>query len=328
VTESVWLRKQYDFPNAHFIQFDGRLSIHDGDTTIEFLQARDGRRLVPVQACIATTLISKPRDLIEYAVRSLDASALGQGPAQPASIELLPKVIARDIRDAEQQLDQHAVSVAKSLRWRCNAHGTAQVLETELAPFTWSLDGKAWIPVYSKTSFEQLEWQFDVLDHVVEPDKGPYVRPGPEPLAFELLMEARQLQYGNPRSALVIAVAAAEVGTKRCLQHVNPNLADVLEAEDCPPMLDLLDRYYPKDSPSKIGPSIIEELRKAVSERNRLVHAGKFTLKRDQVRRRLCAIEDLLRLFDIQMGNEWAEKFLSARVRHELGLPLLQAGWN
>jgi len=323
VTEFIFFRKQYDFPNAHFIQFDGQLSVCDGDTTIAFLQVRDGRRLVPSQTCLASTVISKPRELIEYAVRSLAASMAGQSSAQPTSISEFPQAIARAVRDVERRLNQHATSLAKSFRWRCNAHGTAQVLKTELAPFFWSLDGTTWFPVYSSSVFEPIEWQFEILDHVIEPEEGPYQAPDPEPLAFELLMEARQLQYDNPRSALVVAVAAAEVGTKRCLQFVDPGIAAVLESVDCPPMLDLLDRYYPENSTGQIVPSIVEELRKAISERNRLVHTGKFTLSREQVRRRLSAIEDLLRLFDMQMGNEWAANFLTGKVRKQLGLPLL-----
>jgi len=322
---SIYFRKQYGFPRAHFQQHRETLATEKGDVTIAFVSLRDPRSLVPKQACFAFATVSRPRALLEYAIPFLGGATV---PRQPSNTPLLindfPPKVRQAILDIEERLDATTISFAKSLRWRCNAHGTAHVFHSiDLAPYFWSLDQHKWFPVYGSSSFESIEWQFEYVDSILEPEDGPPELLPDEPLAFELLMEAQQLQYDNPRSALVIAVAAAESGTKRCIEFINPGLAGVLFSHESPPIVDLLDLYYPKDHFARIVPSIREQLTKAVSERNRLLHAGTFSLKRAQIRRRLRAIEDLLRLFDIVMGYTWAEKFLSSNTRVELGLPTL-----
>ncbi len=321
----VFLKKQFEFPRAHFLQYRGNLNVSVGDdVSIAFLQARDGRSLVPKQACVAITAVSRPPALIEYAVPFLANRMAGtQAAAAPVDINEFPSKVAYAVRAIEEKLSARALTLAKSLRWRCNAHGTQLVLKTDLAPFSWSLDARTWFTVYGSFSIEQTEWQFEYLDSIIEPEEGEYEPLPAEPLAFELLMEAQHLQFDNPRSALVIAVAAAEVGTKRCLKFIDPTLTEMLESPKSLPIVNLLESYYPKDSRARIVPSIIVQLRKAVFERDRLVHAGAFTLERKQLGRRLRAIEDLLRLFDVQMGHEWAEKFISGDTRLELGLPKL-----
>lgn len=320
--EAVQFSKRYSFPRAHFLQFNETLRVRDGDVIVEFLQIRDGQSLAPNQFCNALTSVTKPSGLIEYAIPHLKASVAKKTSATTPRLEDIPPKVAHALQAIERRLEQHATRLAKSLRWRCNAHGRARVLEApELAPFCWSLDRRSWFPVYGMVSIEPLEWQFEYLDSIVDPEDGHYWPLPPEPLAFELLMEAQQIQYDNPRSALVIAVAAAEVGTKHCLQSLKPELRGILESNECLPMLRLLDQYYPKDSHACFVPWILEELRKAVFERNSLVHTGKFTLTREQLRRRLRAIEDTLRLFDVQMGFKWAEKFLSEQTRQALCQP-------
>jgi hypothetical protein len=322
---AIFFRKRYEFPRAHFLQYSDTVQIKDGDVSVAFVQVRNPLSPATKQCCFAFTSVSKPAALLTYAIPFLMSKMFEpQTTKVPVPIKDFPPEAGRAVLAVEERLNARAIALAKSLRWRCNAHGTAQVFQDlEIAPFEWSLDGKRWFPVCGKFSIEPLEWHFEYLDFIVDPEEGEYESLPAEPLAFELLMEAQQLQHDNPRSALVIAVAAAEVGTKVCLKFIDSGLADILDARNSPPIVDLLDRYYPKDSRMGIVPTILEQLRKAVLDRNNLVHAGKFTLRRDQLRRRLRAIEDLLRILDIQMGFEWAEKFISEKTRAEMGLPKL-----
>lgn len=283
------------------------------------------RVLTKRQSCIAATAVTRPKELIEYALPVLSGKMISEKPpGSPPHIGDVPSSVVQASQEIERRLDAHALSLVKSLRWRCHAHGTASIFkDVEIAPFTWALDGHTWYSLYGWSKFEKIEWQFEYLDSILKPEEEELNILPPEPLAFELLMEALNLQHDNPRSALVIAVAAAEVGTKACLKFIVAGLVDILDARSSPPIVDLLDRYYPKHSRLRVVPTILEQLRKAVLERNSLVHAGKFTLRRDQLQRRLRAIEDLLRIFDVQMGFEWAQKFIGEKTRADLGLPKL-----
>ena len=61
-----------------------------------------------------------------------------------------------------------------------------------------------------------------------------------EPIAHELFHEAEELARANPRSAIIVAVAAAEVGFKRFVAQLVPECNWLLLNVASPPLIDML----------------------------------------------------------------------------------------
>jgi hypothetical protein len=56
-------------------------------------------------------------------------------------------------------------------------------------------------------------------------------------------------------------------------------------------------------------------MRKAVGLRNDIVHGHQTELKSDSLRDILVAARDLLYLYDLYAGHEWAQQYLSVPMR-------------
>jgi len=143
-----------------------------------------------------------------------------------------------------------------------------------------------------------------------------------EPLGHELLREAAVNRKDNPRSSLVLAVVAAEVGFKQFASNAFPDADWILEKLPSPPLETML-QVFPW---SKLGvqingkvpgipDSIRRELKKAVFLRNHIVHAGvRERLKVETVESVLRAVRDLLYFLDALRGQSWAASHISPEV--------------
>ena len=136
----------------------------------------------------------------------------------------------------------------------------------------------------------------------------------------------REASLANPRSALVIGVAAAELSVKHCISTLVPAAEWLATNLPTPPLVRILAEYFPKlparcnfggvvkSPPTKV----LEALKKGVTIRNQLSHAGSTNPSGDVVEPILQAIEDLLWLVDFYSGFEWARDFLRDETRTAL----------
>ena len=141
-----------------------------------------------------------------------------------------------------------------------------------------------------------------------------------EPLGHQLFREAWNLRETNPRSSLVIGVAAAEIGLKRLIGNLAPTtqwLADEVQTPSFPKML----RKYLPTLPVRArfkGKSIcplgelVRVLERAVEYRNKLVHAGKAPPRLLELEQILKAVNDVLWICDVYEGEVWAGNHVSA----------------
>ena len=149
-----------------------------------------------------------------------------------------------------------------------------------------------------------------------------------EPVAFELLREAVQNVGGNDRSALVMGVAAIEVGLKHCIARVAPDARWMVEEAPSPPVARMLREYLPtlpmrntvagevKPPPSHH----IDYVTKYVRLRNEIAHVGAdASLDVDDLLEFLDVARDLLHLFDFYVGHEWAMEYVRDETRDALG---------
>jgi hypothetical protein len=135
-----------------------------------------------------------------------------------------------------------------------------------------------------------------------------------EPLAHELLREAVALKTGSARSAVVLAVTAAEVGFKQAVVKLAPQTQWLLETLASPPLVRMLREYLPTvplkyhvpDQQQLMPKALLGELEKAVVLRNEIVHGGRGDLKTSTVASVMQAVHDLLYLLDFYCGADWA----------------------
>ncbi len=152
-----------------------------------------------------------------------------------------------------------------------------------------------------------------------------------EPVAHQLLREAKDVAYSHPRSAVVIGVAAVESGFKHLVADLVPDAAWLAENVPSPPVVRMLREYLPtlpvrlKIDGTVHGPPkyVRALLTSAVEERNRVTHTGRGQIDGpaayDQLHDALAAIQDSLYLFDHYSGHAWALAEVGEKFRGALG---------
>ena len=129
------------------------------------------------------------------------------------------------------------------------------------------------------------------------------------------------------RSALVMAVAAAEIGYKRAVAVLTPEAEWLVMQMPSPSLERLLREHLPqlpvleKLSAAVACPeNILKQLKVAVTLRNTLVHSGSGSISRERVERIIDAVDDLLLLLDFYCGHQWSLRFLTQETRDALGI--------
>jgi hypothetical protein len=131
-----------------------------------------------------------------------------------------------------------------------------------------------------------------------------------EPTSEELLREAWTAHEVNPRSGLLLAVAAAEVGFKELVIDLVPEVRYLTLNVQSPPLVRLLKNSLP-ELPVRQGTATPapQELRKviekAVEARNELAHQGKFDRLNVDLDEVLDAVRSVLHQFAYYRGFTW-----------------------
>jgi hypothetical protein len=111
-----------------------------------------------------------------------------------------------------------------------------------------------------------------------------------EPLGHELFHEAWELRNDNPRSSLVIGLAAAETGFKQFSSNLIPEASWLIQNVPSPPLVKMLQNFLPQ-IPTKnkiygktLSPpqDFLDILTKGNNLRNDIVHGKKIELKKIQ----------------------------------------------
>jgi hypothetical protein len=125
------------------------------------------------------------------------------------------------------------------VRWRFGIRGSHEPLEDSL--FQWSLDGKQWkvVPFASSRWWSRIEFQRSAkFAEPIQQELQAFIANGQhESLGHSLLREAWEQREQSPRSALVIGMAAAEVGFKQFANEVAPTLGWLIEKRPLPLLL-------------------------------------------------------------------------------------------
>lgn len=184
----------------------------------------------------------------------------------------------------------------------------------------WSLDGESWERFPTGTTsatFRNDEGSYRM--HVERTDDIQALLDAgrSEPLAHSLWREASTQLRTNPRSAILIGIAALEVGVKQFAAARVPDADWLLKETQAPPIAKMLAHFLPQLDPVEDGGKRFERPDKAtmrvigegVELRNVIAHKG---LSSDppskQVETTLATVRDLLWQLDAATGLVWADR--------------------
>lgn len=146
-----------------------------------------------------------------------------------------------------------------------------------------------------------------------------------EPLGHQLIREARQNRSGNPRSALLLAYLALEVGIKEHISKCVHEADWLVMNSPTPPLSRILKEYLPQlhsqDMAIKNWTKLSKKFKLVedfAKDRNRLAHRG--DMLDDKTNEYIELASDFLYAVDALAGQGWAKEL----VGHEFGSLL---GW-
>jgi hypothetical protein len=274
---------------------------------------------------IATREIADDEIASEFNVAlstSLDGLWANFAGVSPDRMPLILKVID----DVYHTLGSAMQAIVTVLRWR------GGLIDGSTNPFRnprgyCSLNGEAWLQVSMARSAElilvpgpkQITASDKFLKEIVE-----LVETGKqEPLGHQLLREAWSQREANPRSALAIGVAAAEVGLKQLIGSLIPEAQWLVDEIQTPPVSKMLRKFLPtlpvkaKLQGKSLRPpnELIKKLDEAFEQRNKLVHVGKAPPHSKNLEEMLRAVNDFLYICDVYVGHVWAADYISIETR-------------
>lgn len=242
------------------------------------------------------------------------------------------------LRSVHERIDSLANRAFDLLRWRCDLTGGPLQLKSELFALHWK-DSDDWETV--PNDLNSLGCQVPMgavtleLPHMVKvrvtAEEGSRISMlcdagVGQPLGHGLLREAWRHRSTDLRSAVVMAVAAAETGFKECVSDLMPDASWLLENVQSPPLVLMIRDYLEKlparrtidGAVARPPRSVIRAIQEAVRVRNGLVHGSKIELDPDALSEMMMAIRDLLYLLDYYRGDEWALRYVRPEVVKEM----------
>ena len=186
----------------------------------------------------------------------------------------------------------------------------------------WSLDGEEWrfSPVNIKVWMGQPPIIFRSNSSKIDER---LLNESPLPFARELFREAWSQKYTNPRSALVIGVAALETGVKDLIVELFPQGACVVRHLPSPPIYKILREYFPllrTDNDRILPPTseMVKQVRNWIDRRNELSHGKSPDINADDLTDFLKLVSDLLYVCDYARGFDWALDLIQPQTRQAL----------
>jgi hypothetical protein len=289
---------------------------------------------------LTATVDLEPPPKTQRALRQLAAGELPDGTKasaarigdsdddpSPPRFDELPGSLREFSRELSDVLASALVRTYEVIRWRYDIHGMPRPYSSR--GIQWSDDLAAWHHFPGETSIHVSMHRTGTPLDAERADKvDALLKAGTEePLAHYMLREAR-VSFGRQNvSALVMAMAAAEIGLKQLISQLVPGATWLAENAPTPPIVRMLIEYVPllprvQTDPPLVPPpiSILDALRKGVTMRNSAAHVGARALDHDDVEEVMEAVQDLLWLFDYYAGHRWALEHLSHEKKVEMGL--------
>ncbi|HEX2392004.1 MAG TPA: hypothetical protein VHI77_03715 [Solirubrobacterales bacterium] len=221
------------------------------------------------------------------------------------------------VRQTQEGLIAATRVVVGNVRWRLayiGPHDPVQFLHAY-----WSLDAKSWHPMPSTTSVTIAKSEIPRIDRSRDAIQELVDAKAREPLGHALWHEASQQRATNPRSAILIGLAALEIGIKHYAINCVPYAAWLIEEIPSPPIEKLLTDFLPGLPPIDGGKAfeapdeeVLAIIRKGVTIRNQVTHKGVTNLNSAPVAQVLSTVRSLLWQLDAAAGMDWAAEYAAA----------------
>lgn len=207
-------------------------------------------------------------------------------------------------------------SFIKTYRWRLRSENASNPIRS-WGGLYYSVYQTDWKPIPDQiklTAFYGLPMAQDYSDEEIASLQEIMHSFSGEPVGHELLHEAWELRRSNPRSAIVIGLAAIESGFKEFASKMIPQASWLIEEVASPPLEKMFRDFLPQIPTAgqiygKTIPSpedALDILKKGVGIRNKIVHGRAMTVKTETVEEVLNLVRDLLYLLDFYSGHRWA----------------------
>jgi hypothetical protein len=239
----------------------------------------------------------------------------------------LPEAFRSFVQQVLKDLHDGAMRTVHVIRWRHHVSGEHSL---GVGASSWSFDAQTWNPLPWDTRVMGLELHaLTYLDEQQRTEVEGLVSAGlSEPLGHGLWREAWPHRASDTRSAIVIGIAALEVGLKECIAELVPAAEWLVERSPSPPVVMMLREYLPKlparqriaDQVKAPPDALLKTLEKGVHLRNQIAHVGDTVPDYDTVEEILRAVKDVLWLLDYYRGYAWALEHLSPTTRTTLGV--------
>jgi hypothetical protein len=240
-----------------------------------------------------------------------DSSHVGRVP-----MYLMPAALRECVEGVSAELREASLRAFGILRWRAREFGPLQPFKP-VSGLQWEHDGE-WLSIPSDTYLTLDGPTVLELTHRSKPDLQAALDAGDsEPLGHELLREAWNQRTSRPRSALLIGVAALEVGVKQFVSRVAPDAAWLATNAPTPPVVKMLQKYLPTLNAAEplrpLAKGVPKILSDGVELRNRLAHTGdESDVSPEKLETLLRQIREVLWSLDAARGYTWASDHRAA----------------
>jgi len=234
----------------------------------------------------------------------------------------------KEVNGAYHDMQDHMLRMLRLVRWRANSKARPNQLR-RLPDLKWSFDEVQWQSVHwMAVSFKLL---FDSVPARWPPEAEEFVKKESsggldEPLGHELLREAWANREQSPRSSLVLAIAAAEVGFKQFASRTSSDGGWVLSNNLLSAhLLKMLTKFpWPalklqiNGKEPTIPGSIASNLEEGVRLRNLIVHEGIAEMEGKRVNSVLILVGDLLYFLDaLRTHQSWPLNHMSHEAKKD-----------
>lgn len=302
----MYLRREYIVEALRFLLPDGealQFSYEGHDKVDISLEADTLGPMIKDSAICRATTQQELSDVLAQQIAS----------QQPISEDSLPFL---------QELGFYVKKTIDFLRWRCGVRGPHNPIRP--GKIEWSMNNETWYPVVLHITLSPANSVIlRVRDHIRKEIEDYAKDDRLRIVSHELFQEAWEQRHMNPRSALVIGIAAAESGLKQCIMNLVPQTEWLLDNLPSPPLDKMLTQYLPQLCPEygKLPKILRNEIIEGVEERNKVIHSGSFKnvdFPYAKLEGILLAVQDLLWILDYYSGFNWAINYVRPVIRQEL----------
>lgn len=230
----------------------------------------------------------------------------------------------RFVDDVAKEHSRAVQGVVRVLRWRAGAENPPEPFSVSLPE--WSGDGgKTWTLMPMQSTVRMWDQSFlSVPDTMREEVVALVIAGETEPTAHHLFREAWELRRTHGKSSITIGMAALEVGAKQTMIHFAPDARWLVENVPSPDVLKVIREGVPELMKAKGLPvpytypaepkkdAVARALQKGITLRNEVVHRDSRSPSFETLLEVLEAVRDLLWVFDLARGHQWARGHIRA----------------